>query len=87
MLDLKPIYDYANEVLANLKPDEVEGAINWGDLSCVDVEECRSVHMNRIAVRVTIEEADPSNADLHAFMYEKLCTKFPDIIFEVSTEW
>ena len=87
MIDLKPIYEYANEVLANLKPDEVEGAINWGDLSCTDVEECRSVHNDFTAVRVTIEEADPNNVELWEYMGKMLGEKFPDIQFQVVTEW
>ena len=90
MVDLKPIYDYANEVLANLKPDEVEGAINWGDLSCTDVQECRSVHDNYASaptVRVTIEEASPDNRELRQHMFVVLNEKFKGIFFDISTEW
>lgn len=87
MLDLKPIYDYANEVLDKLDPHYVEGAINWGDLSCTDVEECRSVHDNFTTVRVTIEEADPNNPELCEYMYGMLVTKFDGVAFDVRTEW
>jgi hypothetical protein len=90
VVDLKPIYEYANEVLANLKPGEVEGAINWGDLSCTDVQECRSVHDNYASaptVRVTIEEASPDNQELCQHMFVVLNEKFQGIFFEISTEW
>jgi len=87
VVDLKPIYEYANEVLANLKPGEVEGAINWGDLHCTDVEECRSVHYTEPFVRVTIEEASPDNLKLWEYMGKKLGEKFPDIEFAIHMEW
>lgn len=87
MIDLKPIYEYANEVLRNMKPGEVEGAINWGDLGCIDVEECRSVHGPVTTVRVTISEASPDNYDLWEYMGTKLGEKFPDIPFDICTEW
>lgn len=87
MIDLKPIYRLANEVLASAKPTNIEGAINWGDLHCTDVEECRSVHDDAVVVRVTIEEADPNNPELQGYMYEKLMDFYPDVQFQVVTEW
>ena len=87
MVDLKPIYEYANEVLSKLKPTDIAGAINWGDLSCTDVEECRSVHDDFTTVRVTIEEADPNNPELCEHMYEAMVTKFPGVAFYISPEW
>jgi len=83
---LRAIYEYANEVLENTKPEDVEGAINWGDLSCTDVEMSVSVH-GWIGIRVTIEECDPYNPELRDYMEKKLSEKFPDTPFEINTEW
>lgn len=85
--NLKEIYDYANELLSKADPEQIDGAINWGDLSCTDVVMSLSVHGGSPWVRVDIEEADPRNDELKAFMYEKLKAKFPDTPFEINTEW
>jgi hypothetical protein len=84
--NLREIYEYANEVLTKADPNEIEGAINWGDLSCTDVVMSVSVHGD-IWIRVDIEEADPNNPELKEYMYEKLATQFLDTPFEVCTEW
>jgi hypothetical protein len=87
MIDLTPIYHYANDILGEADPNEIDGAINWGDLGCTDVQECRSVHDNYTTVTVTIEEADPSNQELRQYVYERLTEKFPGVQFEINTEW
>ena len=84
--NLKEIYEYANEVLENTKPEDIEGAINWGDLGCVDVVMSMSVH-GGMWIRVDIEEADPHNPELRGYMHGKLTAKYPDTEFEVCTEW
>ena len=84
--NLQAIYDYANEVLEQANPEDIDGAINWGDLSCTDVEVSVSVH-GWTGIRVTIEECDPYNPELREFMHKKLTDKFPDIAFEINTEW
>ena len=83
--NLKEIYEYANGVLNSTRKD-IEGAINWSDLSCTDVVMSMSVHGN-MWIRVDIEEADPHNPELREYMYEKLKTKYPDTEFEINTEW
>ena len=84
--NLREIYEYANEVLEHADPEEIAGPINWGDLHCTDVVMSMSVHGD-IWIRVDIGEADPHNPELRGFMYGKLQAKFPDIEFEVCTEW
>jgi hypothetical protein len=85
--NLREMYEYANEVLENTKPEDVEGAINWGDLRCTDVVMSVSVHGD-IWIRVDIEEADPHNPELREYMEKKLWEKFPDAPnFEINTEW
>lgn len=83
---LREIYDYANEVLDNTKPEDVKGAINWGDLGCVDVSWCKSVHGTE-SVMLLIEEVSPDCYELRQYMYERMMEKFPNIMFEVHTEW
>jgi len=56
--------DETDTVIWSLKPDDVPGAINWGDLGCCEVQEV--VNDMRRWYRVIIEEADPSNPALHA---------------------
>lgn len=85
-IKLREIYDYANEVLENTKPEDVEGAINWGDLSCTDVSWCKSVYGTE-SVMLIIEEADPYNPELRQYMYERMMEKFPKVMFDVVTEW
>jgi hypothetical protein len=68
----------------------VEGAINWGDLSCTDVQECRSVHDiegSVPTVRLTIEEASPDSHELCQHMFVMMAEKFPGVFFEISPEW
>ena len=84
--NLREIYTYANEVLERTAPEDIDGAINWGDLHCTDVVMSVSVHGD-IWIRVDIEECDPHNPELKEYMYEKLAEKFPEVTFEINTEW
>lgn len=83
---LREIYEFANEVLDNLKPGDVEGAINWGDLGCVDVSWCKSVHGTE-SVMLMIEEVSPDCYTLRQYMEERMTLRFPDVTFDVQTEW
>jgi hypothetical protein len=61
---------------------EIDGAINWADLRCVDVQES----LLDDTVTITIEEADPSAEKLCRYVAERLRDNgYPDII--VRTEW
>ncbi len=62
------------------------GAVNWGDLSILDIQHRRSLLYPEIeGVTVVIEEADPGCA-LAAWLYERLDkARFPDVYFEC--EW
>lgn len=84
--NLREIYEYTNEVLKHADPEEIAGPINWGDLSCIDVVMSVSVH-GEIWIRVDISEADPTSTELKEYVGERLFAKFPDIEFEVCTEW
>jgi hypothetical protein len=56
--------DDTDNVIWALKPDDVPGAINWGDLWVREVQEV--IDEERRWYLVVIEEADPSNQALHA---------------------
>lgn len=55
--------DETDNVLWALKPADVGGAINWGDLGVREVQEV--IDDERCWWRVVIEEADPVNPALH----------------------
>jgi hypothetical protein len=73
-----------NGILAQARGERsrIGGAVNWGDLRCVDVE------MSLIDghVTVTIEEASPEAIDLCRFVAKELARRGPDEI-AVKTEW
>lgn len=78
--------DETDNVIWSLKPDDVPGAINWGDLGCREVQEV--INDERRWYRVIIEEADPSNPDLHAAVLAGLVAKgwkADDV--EIETAW
>lgn len=78
--------DDTDNVIWTLKPADVPGAINWGDLGVREVQEV--IDEERCWWRVVIEEADPSNPALHAAVLaglEALGWDTDDI--ELETEW
>jgi hypothetical protein len=56
----------------NQKPPGIKGAINWGDLRCVDILECRSKTENYSYILVCIEEASPDAFELTEFVRKRL---------------
>ena len=85
MIDLKQIQTATNLILASARAEKDIKGVNWGDLGCVDVMECRSVYGDK-SVMVLIEECSP-DSNLRGFVYEKLHELYPDINFDVRTEW
>lgn len=78
--------DETDNVIWSLKPDDVPGAINWGDLGAREIQHVTSD--DRQWWRVVIEEADPSNPALHAAVLAGLVTlgwTADDI--EIETAW
>lgn len=78
--------DDTDNVIWSLKPDDVPGAINWGDLGTRETQEV--IDESRRWYRVVIEEADPSNPALHAAVLAGLVAKgwkADDI--EIETAW
>ena len=78
--------DETDNVIWALKPEDVPGAINWGDLGVREVQEV--VNEERCWWRVVIEEADPVNPTLHAAVLAGLVAlgwQADDI--EIETAW
>ncbi len=78
--------DDTDNILWSLKPADIPGAINWGDLGTRETQEV--IDEQRRWYRVIIEEADPANPALHAAVLAGLVAlgwKADDI--EVETAW
>lgn len=85
---LRDVVDEALDAAGKLGNDEryLMGAINWGDLSCCDVEERKSVLHGSTMIAVTIEEASPDAHGLIAFVGKYLDAHgYPNVY--VVTEW
>ena len=78
--------DETDNVIWALKPDDVPGAINWGDLGVHEVQEV--INEERRWWRVAIEKADPSNPALHAAVLAGLVALGWDADdIEIETAW
>lgn len=85
MIDLKQIQTATNIILKSSRSEKGLTGVNWGDLRCVDVLECRSVY-DDTSIMVEIEECSP-DSNLRHYVYEKLKAMYPDLSFDVRTEW
>ena len=78
--------DETDSVIWSLKPEDVPGAINWGDLGVCEVQEV--ITDERRWYRVVIEEADPSNPALHVAVLAGLAALGWDTDdIELETAW
>lgn len=77
------IRNHVNDAIGRLKPDECPGAINWGDLSCVEVS--LVLTDDEPQWRVVIEEASPDAWNLQIYVHKELVKLGYDAF--VSTEW
>ena len=83
----KQIEEATNQFLCDaFNSEEKFLGVNWGDLDCVDVLVCKSLHMTAPLYIVEIEECSP-DSNLRAYIGRRLTEKFPDIDFDVRTEW
>ena len=71
--DLRKLYEAAEAACAAAfeQRHEINGAINWADLHCVDAEKCESV-FGHITYRVWIEECSFDNYKLSCFIKKYL---------------
>ncbi len=78
--------DDTDNVLWSLKPEDVPGAINWGDLGTCETQEV--IDEQRRWYRVIIEEADPANPAFHAAVLAGLVALgWPANDIEIETAW
>ena len=64
---------------------KIDGAINWGDLSCEDVEYVEAYRRSDKFWRVTISEVAHGEWDFQSLVQDKLKAKGFDV--EVVTDW
>ena len=78
--------DDTDSIIWSLKPNDVPGAINWGDLGVREVQHVTDD--DRQWYRVIIEEADPGNPALHAAVLAGLTALGWDTDdLEIETAW
>lgn len=71
-------------VRAHRKRKDIPGAINWADLSCLDVEWYKTLAGDS-GYRVVIEEAAPENDVFQKFIHDDIKKFGFDV--DVVTEW
>lgn len=82
---LVALMEETNKILGDLEPGEVDGAINWGDLGCMDALHQENVH-GESNYRVIIQEASPDAYHLQEYVAKTLAER-GFINVEVDTEW
>lgn len=82
--ELRSCAEDACQAALQRKPG-IGGAVNWGDLGCVDARHWRDCSGNE-GLSVYIEEASETAAELQSFIYEYLKDRgYHDV--EVVTGW
>ena len=88
---LAKLWEDVDAALEAAKPEEVKGAVNWGDLGVTGVELVESLDgygHARLFYRVIIEEASPSAVELHDYIRGHLVAGgYETDIIEIVTEW
>ncbi len=86
MKDLTPLRETTNEILkiAIKEKEKIGGDVNWGDLSCSEVQIIIRETGEEL-YRVIIEEASPIAAELQDYVGDELFQRGFNV--EVSTEW
>ena len=74
------------EAIKKIDKSEIQGAINWADLHCVEVIYCID-QKGKESYRFSIEEAAPDNRELHIYLYDYLSSYYNTNNIEINTEW
>ncbi len=84
----KGLCAFVNAVLVEAKPEDIKGAINWGDLHCTDVSLVTSMDDASYIV-ICIEEASPDgNDELKEHVLKRVSEFYPGLLdVYVETEW
>ncbi len=86
---LRLIKDAVNNALDAAQRTKIEGAINWGDLSCTEVKYCINDDGSE-SYEAIIEEAAPENYELRKFITGYMLTQSKvsiDHELIILTEW
>lgn len=83
--DLKALREAADKACDAAFNEDIDCCVNWGDFACVGAEHWADDEGGE-GYRVRIEEADPSNEEMGAFISERLeLGGFKDV--EIVFEW
>lgn len=84
----KGLLVFVDTILRTAKPEDIKGAINWGDLHCTDVQLVTSVD-DASYINIIIEEASPDgNDELKEYVLKKVSEFYPGLLdVYVETEW
>lgn len=84
----KGLCAFVNTVLVEAKPENIKGAINWGDLHCTDVSLVTSMD-DASYIIIHIEEASPDgNDELKEHVLKHVAEFYPGLLdVYVETEW
>lgn len=79
---------YANEAIDKAREvsHTFDEAINWGHLSCTDVEYIQSLHGGNY-YRIIVEEAAYGCIKLQNYIAEYILNQNISTFFQVETEW
>jgi len=83
---LRALERMTDEILDELVVSDakLDGAINWGDLGCVEAQLIITAEAAP-HYTVVIEEADPYNEELHSYVFDRLLPEFGAV--HIRTEW
>jgi len=83
---LQVLQRVTDEILRELVESDtrLDGAINWGDLGCVEAQLIITAEAAP-HYTVLIEEADPYNEELHNYVFDRLLPEFG--VVHIRTEW
>ena len=85
--ELKRLMVDTDVVLSELNPQEIQGAINWGDLFASEVTRVFDAD-HRTWLRIVIEEVSPGTETLIEAVREGLAAKGWDVTnIAIETEW
>jgi len=84
---LKELKDRTNLILADADKTAFPNcAVNWGDLSCTDVESVHSLNSKEVEYRVYVGEADPGSKAFADYISDELTTAGFDEV-DVRLAW
>lgn len=87
IIKLKSYQKICNQAIELSRTQDIQGAINWGDLKCYDVRYFIGIDGDEL-FQFLIDEADPVNEEFKEFICQQILSNIPDMTYiEIITEW